>query len=163
MTQNGSFLSQFIASKKPVSKSMMEDQIPKPPIGLIPKKFHEWKVNQVRFNEIVKAINRYNDASVEVPQEWFDELVHINKYMEEFIKSGSGNLIDIQPTKVLIAIENGIIQRIISNNPDIYLKVMDFDDKSEEEVTETFWYNPQVITDVDALAAELKKNGKLWY
>lgn len=41
----------------------------RPPIGLTPKFIHD----QERMHEIFAAINRYNEAGVEIPNEWWQE------------------------------------------------------------------------------------------
>ena len=51
---------------------MLENQ-KKPPLGLIPKTFHEEQVNRVRFNEVCGAINRYYSAGKEINLEWVEE------------------------------------------------------------------------------------------
>jgi len=47
----------------------------RPPLGLIPENLHR----EARVFEILKAIERYTIAGVEVPAEWFDELKRISK------------------------------------------------------------------------------------
>lgn len=44
-----------------------------PPIGLIPKKYHQEMVDVQRFADISLAINRYAVAKMEVPIEWLEE------------------------------------------------------------------------------------------
>ncbi len=43
----------------------------KPPIGIKPA----WIVQRDRIFEIVEAMERYSNAGVPIPPEWFDELV----------------------------------------------------------------------------------------
>jgi hypothetical protein len=45
----------------------------KPPLGLIPKKFHNERVNVERFNEVCGAIARYYDAGLKINIEWIEE------------------------------------------------------------------------------------------
>lgn len=45
----------------------------KPPLGLIPKKFHDERVKAERFNEVCGAIARYYDAGMKINIEWIQE------------------------------------------------------------------------------------------
>ncbi len=45
----------------------------KPPLGLIPKKFHNERVRAERFNEVCGAIARYYDAGLKINIEWIEE------------------------------------------------------------------------------------------
>ena len=45
----------------------------KPPLGLIPKKFHDERVKVERFNEVCGAIARYYDAGLKINIEWIEE------------------------------------------------------------------------------------------
>lgn len=45
----------------------------KPPLGLIPKKFHEEKINTERFLEVCGAITRYYNAGLKINIEWIEE------------------------------------------------------------------------------------------
>ncbi len=45
----------------------------KPPLGLIPKKFHNERVKAERFNEVCGAIARYYDAGLKINIEWIEE------------------------------------------------------------------------------------------
>ena len=45
----------------------------KPPLGLIPKKFHDERVKIKRFNEVRGAIARYYDAGMKINIEWIEE------------------------------------------------------------------------------------------
>ncbi len=50
----------------------------KPPLGLIPKIFHDERVKAERFNEVCEAIARYYDAGLKINIEWiveYNELV----------------------------------------------------------------------------------------
>jgi hypothetical protein len=61
-------------------------------------------------------------------------------------------------TKVLIIVDGGIVQEVISNNLNIEIKILDFDDQSEEECCETEWSEPDtVINDFDLKIEEVKK------
>ena len=45
----------------------------RPPLGLIPKKFHDERVKAKRFNEVCGAIARYYDAGMKINIEWIEE------------------------------------------------------------------------------------------
>ena len=45
----------------------------RPPLGLIPKKFHDERVKIERFNEVCGAIARYYDAGMKINIEWIEE------------------------------------------------------------------------------------------
>ena len=45
----------------------------KPPLGLIPKRFHDERVRAERFNEVCGAIVRYYDAGLKIDIEWIEE------------------------------------------------------------------------------------------
>ena len=45
----------------------------RPPLGLIPKKFHDERVTVERFNEVCGAIARYYDAGMKINIEWIEE------------------------------------------------------------------------------------------
>ena len=45
----------------------------KPPLGLIPKKFHDKRVKAERFNEVCGAITRYYNAGMKINIEWIQE------------------------------------------------------------------------------------------
>jgi len=44
-----------------------------PPLGLIPKKFHDERVTVERLNEVRGAISRYYDAGLKINIEWIEE------------------------------------------------------------------------------------------
>ncbi len=44
-----------------------------PPLGLIPKKFHDERVKAERFNKVCGAIARYYDAGLKINIEWIEE------------------------------------------------------------------------------------------
>lgn len=44
-----------------------------PPLGLIPKKFHDERVRVERFNEVCGAISRYYYAGLKINIEWIEE------------------------------------------------------------------------------------------
>ena len=46
----------------------------KPPIGLIPQNIFLELQNKQRVQEILDACSRYNEANLNIPQEWIDEL-----------------------------------------------------------------------------------------
>jgi hypothetical protein len=45
----------------------------RPPLGLIPKKFHDERVKVERFNEVCGAIARYYDAGLKINVGWIEE------------------------------------------------------------------------------------------
>ena len=45
----------------------------RPPLGLIPKKFHDERMKVERFNEVCGAIARYYDAGLKINIEWIEE------------------------------------------------------------------------------------------
>jgi len=45
----------------------------KPPLGLIPKRFHDERVKAERFNEVCGAIARYYNAGLKINIEWIEE------------------------------------------------------------------------------------------
>jgi hypothetical protein len=45
----------------------------RPPLGLVPKKFHDERVKSKRFNEVCGAIARYYDAGMKINIEWIEE------------------------------------------------------------------------------------------
>ena len=44
-----------------------------PPLGLMPKKFHDERVRAERFNEVCGAISRYYYAGLKINIEWIEE------------------------------------------------------------------------------------------
>lgn len=50
-----------------------DDKLIIPPLGLIPKQFHDERVNIKRFNEVCGAIARYYDANLKINLEWVEE------------------------------------------------------------------------------------------
>ena len=51
----------------------LNDNSTKPPLGLIPKRFHDQRVKVERFNEVCGAIARYYDARLNIKIEWIEE------------------------------------------------------------------------------------------
>ena len=45
----------------------------RPPLGLIPKKYHDERVKVELFNEVCGAIARYYDAGLKINIEWIEE------------------------------------------------------------------------------------------
>jgi hypothetical protein len=45
----------------------------RPPLGLMPKRFHDERVKVERFNEVCGAIARYYDAGLKINIEWIEE------------------------------------------------------------------------------------------
>jgi len=52
----------------------MSESQEKPPIGLTPKRIHD----SVRVGDIVRAMNRFIDAGMDIPQDWVNELSDIS-------------------------------------------------------------------------------------
>jgi len=48
-------------------------KLKKPPLGLMPKKFHEERVSIDRFNAVCGAISRYYGAGLPINIEWIEE------------------------------------------------------------------------------------------
>jgi hypothetical protein len=55
-------------------KPIVFDIPPKPPIGLIPQNIFLELQNKQRVQDILDACSRYNEANMDIPQEWIDEL-----------------------------------------------------------------------------------------
>ncbi|WP_312107590.1 hypothetical protein [Lachnoclostridium sp.] len=55
-------------------KELISKQVNKPPLGIKPK----WLHNQIRLNDIIKAIRRYINAGLEIPIEWVEEYNDLN-------------------------------------------------------------------------------------
>ena len=49
----------------------------RPPLGLMPKKFHDERVKVERFNEVCGAIARYYDAGLKINIEWVEEYIEL--------------------------------------------------------------------------------------
>ena len=45
----------------------------KPPLGLLPKKFYDERVNAERFNQVCGAISRYYNTGMKINVEWIEE------------------------------------------------------------------------------------------
>ena len=54
-------------------QSSVSSSAVKPPLGLIPKKYHEEKINAERFLEVCGAITRYYNAGLKINIEWIEE------------------------------------------------------------------------------------------
>lgn len=61
-------------------KNIIDDHIPtpykKPPLGIMPKRFHD----EERFKNLIAAIERYIEAKLQVPLEW---IVEYNQLVKE--------------------------------------------------------------------------------
>jgi hypothetical protein len=51
-----------------------ESNVQKPPIGLLPQNIFLELQNKQRVQDILDACSRYNEANMNIPQEWIDEL-----------------------------------------------------------------------------------------
>lgn len=71
----------------------MDEQMNKPLIGVLPKKFHERNVKYKRFNELCNAISDYYNAGLKINISWvkeYNELVDdIREYEKEEAKRKS--------------------------------------------------------------------------
>ena len=86
-------------------QSPIEVNAPKPPIGLIPQNIFLDLQNKQRVQDILDACSRYNEANMNIPQEWIDELSYrrgeinievepktenvVPDYMKDFEHNGS--------------------------------------------------------------------------
>ena len=59
--------------KSQLNIGAVSDSAIKPPLGLIPKKFHDKRVKVERLNEVCGAIARYYDAGMKINIEWIEE------------------------------------------------------------------------------------------
>jgi hypothetical protein len=59
------------------------EEITKPPLGLIPKRFYEQRVKVERFNEVCGAIARYYDARLKIKIEWIEEYNELVDYLNK--------------------------------------------------------------------------------
>jgi hypothetical protein len=63
--------------------NFINDNSTKPPLGLIPKRFHDQRVKVERFNEVCGAIARYYDARLKIKIEWIEEYNELVDYMNK--------------------------------------------------------------------------------
>lgn len=61
------------ADNSALHKTNVSGSAIRPPLGLIPKKFHDRRVKVERFNEVCGAIARYYDAGMKINVEWIEE------------------------------------------------------------------------------------------
>jgi len=61
----------------------LNDNSTKPPLGLIPKRFHDQRVKVERFNEVCGAIARYYDARLNIKIEWIEEYNELVDYLDK--------------------------------------------------------------------------------
>ena len=59
--------------KSNIDQPVVSGSAIKPPLGLIPKRFHDERINTERFNEVCGAIARYYDAGLKINIEWIEE------------------------------------------------------------------------------------------
>jgi len=55
------------------NKMFFEEQIIKPPLGLVPKMFYNDMCDKERFKDIKESVNRFFDHNKEIPKEWIEE------------------------------------------------------------------------------------------
>ena len=53
----------------------------KPPLGLIPKRFHDKNVKIERYNDVCSAIARYYHARLKINIEWIEEYNDLVDYL----------------------------------------------------------------------------------
>lgn len=58
---------------RPSCSGVVSSGLVKPPLGLMPKKIHDLRVNTKRLNEVRGAIARYYDAGLKINVEWIKE------------------------------------------------------------------------------------------
>jgi len=63
--------------------NFIKDNSTKPPLGLIPKSFHDQRVKAKRFNEICGAIARYYHARLKIKIEWIEEYNELVNYLDK--------------------------------------------------------------------------------
>ena len=59
-----------------------------PPIGLIPKSIFERHVKINRYNDICAAIVRYQNANLQINEEWIKELDELTQFLQLNDKKG---------------------------------------------------------------------------
>ena len=62
------------------TEQQMEENT-KPPLGLIPKRFHDKNVKIERYNDVCSAIARYYHARLKINIEWIEEYNDLVDYL----------------------------------------------------------------------------------
>lgn len=57
---------------------------PKPPLGIVPKRFYEEMANTARINDLWNAMDRYIKEGCKISPEWVEELKERYKMVEEY-------------------------------------------------------------------------------
>lgn len=60
----------------------------KPPIGIVPQFIFERQVKTTRYNDICAAIVRYQNAGIQVNDEWIKELDELTLWLQLNDKKG---------------------------------------------------------------------------
>jgi hypothetical protein len=63
--------------------NFINDNSTQPPLGLIPKRYHDQRVKVERFNEVCGAIARYYDARLKIKIEWIEEYNVLVDYLNK--------------------------------------------------------------------------------
>jgi hypothetical protein len=61
------------AENPALNKGAVSGSAIRPPLGLMPRRFHDERVKIERFNEVCGAIARYYDAGLKINIEWVEE------------------------------------------------------------------------------------------
>jgi len=63
----------------------------KPPIGLLPKKYHEKRVKYERFNDVCGAISKYYNDGLKIDIAWIEEYNELIDSIREYEKESNSN------------------------------------------------------------------------
>jgi hypothetical protein len=73
-----------------LNKNFINDNSTKPPLGLIPKRIYNQRIDNIRFNEVCErfnevcgAIARYYDARLNIKIEWIEEYNELVDYLNK--------------------------------------------------------------------------------
>ena len=66
-----------------VNQDLIIDSCNKPPLGLIPKRFHDKNVKIERYNDVCSAIARYYHARLKIKIEWIEEYNELVDYLNK--------------------------------------------------------------------------------
>lgn len=69
----------------------MKNQITKPPIGLMPKKIHDEKVEMNRYIEVCSTIERYFNSDLKINIEWIEEYNELVERVGHHFKNDNPN------------------------------------------------------------------------
>ena len=71
----------MISLQPGVNPNPKMEEITKPPLGLIPKRFHDKNVKIERYNDVCSAIARYYHARLKINIEWIEEYNDLVDYL----------------------------------------------------------------------------------